>query len=142
MRKKIYILYLAIATLLIGSLFFSNIATIIGPEGEELTIKYTEKGLYLTLIIAATLGHVLAFFAMSVRMLQVRLCTLVALILVGFQIVLAIAFFQNKDSMVFSVTILFPLVASVLDFLAARGFFIEETKVIVSKKIREAKKSR
>ncbi len=140
MWKRIQVLYLAIATLLIGGLFFCNVATIIGPEGEVLTIKYTEKGLYLTLIIAATIGHVLAFFAMSVRMLQVRLCTLVALILIGFQIVLAVAFFQHRESMIFSVTILFPLVAAALDFLAARRFLIEETAAIALRKIKATQK--
>ena len=49
MWQRIQILYLAIAAALVGSLFFCNMATIIGPEGAEVTIGYHEKLPFLLL---------------------------------------------------------------------------------------------
>ena len=44
MWQRIQTLYFAIATGLVASMFFSNIATVIGPGGEELGIRYYENG--------------------------------------------------------------------------------------------------
>lgn len=129
MWTRIQVLYLAIATILTGALFFCNFATIIGPEGSEVSIGYHEKLPYLILNIMAFTAQVAAFACIKLRLLQMRVCIIAALLLVGFQIWIGVDFFLNRDAMVFSFTALFPLVGAFLDVLAARSIMLDEMMV-------------
>ena len=51
MWQRIQTLYLGIATALMFSMFFCTFATIAGPDGTEITIRYSEKLSYLSLMI-------------------------------------------------------------------------------------------
>lgn len=126
MWQKIQTLYIGIATALTVSMFFSRMATIIGPEGSELVIRYYEKVPYLVMLIMLLTAGICAIFSYKSRLLQARVCILTALMLLGFQIWLGIDFLRFRNDMVFSITLLFPLVSSALNIIAARGNLVDE----------------
>lgn len=142
MWQRIQTLYLAIATILIGTLFFSKFATIIGPEGESVEIMYHERVQYLLFIISLFLGNAIALFSFKSRMLQMRVCILAALLLIGFQVLLAVYYFAHRNEMVFSITAVFPIVTAILDVLAARAIALDEAMVQSSSRLRSSKKRR
>lgn len=121
------------------SMFFCTFATIIGPDGAEVTIRYSEKLSYLSLMIMIIIAHVAAVASFKVFFLQARVSVIAALLAIGFQIWLAIDIFTNRGEMSFSITALFPLVAAFLDTLAAKRSMVDEMTVMA---VRSAKKAR
>ncbi|MDE5732251.1 MAG: DUF4293 domain-containing protein [Bacteroidales bacterium] len=142
MWQRIQILYLGIATILTGALFFCNMAVIIGPDGAEETIGYHEKLPFLLLTIMAFTAHVAALASTRVRFLQMRVCIIAALLLAGFQIWLAVDFFAHKDEMVFSFTMTFPIAAAILDVMASRNIMLDEMMVLAHNRISKSKKKK
>ena len=125
MWKKIHTIYSILATLLSASMFFFSFATILGPEGAELKIMYYEKLPYLFMLIMLLAGGVCSVFTYRNGFLQARVCILTALMLIGFQIWLGIDFVRFHNDMVFSLTMMFPLVSAILDIIAARSALVD-----------------
>ena len=142
MWQRIQTLYLAIATALLASMFFCKFATVLGPDGAEVTIKYFEKVPYLVLLAVALAGNVFSLFAFKIRIPQMRVATVAALILLAFQIWIIVDVVRGWNEMVFSVTALFPLVAMVLDILAARNIMLDEAMVQSASRLRASKRRR
>ena len=142
MWQRIQTLYLGIATALIFSMFFCTFATIIGPDGSEVTIRYSEKLSYLTLLIMLITSHIAATASFKTFFLQARVSVIAGLLAIGFQIWLAIDFFLNRNVMTFSITVLFPLAAAFLDFMAAKRSMVDELTVQTVKSARKARKNR
>ena len=126
MWKRIQTIYLAISAGLITSMFFCRFATIIGPEGAEEVIRYYEKTPYLILLIMLITASIFTIATYRTRFLQARVCMLTALILAGFQIWLGIDFLMYRNEMVFSVTMLFPMAAAILDMMASKRIMTDE----------------
>ena len=72
MWQRIQTLYLGIATALMFSMFFCTFATIAGPDGAEITIRYSEKLSYLSLMIMTFIAHVAAVASFKAFFLQAR----------------------------------------------------------------------
>lgn len=142
MWQRIQTLYLAVATALLTSMFFCKFATILGPDGVEISIKYIEKVPYLVLLAVALAGNVFSLFAFKIRIPQMRVATVAALILLAFQIWIVVDVVRGWNEMVFSVTALFPLVAMVLDILAARNIMLDEAMVQSASRLRASKRRR
>ncbi len=142
MWQRIQTLYLGTATALIFSMFFCTFATIIGPEGADVTIRYSEKLSYLTLLIMLITSHIAATASFKAFFLQARVSVIAGLLAIGFQIWIAIDFFINRNAMVFNVTALFPLAAAALDFMAAKRSMVDEMTVQSVKSARKARKKR
>ena len=142
MWQRIQTLYLGTATALIFSMFFCTFATIIGPDGSDVTIRYSEKLSYLTLMIMLITSHIAATASFKAFFLQARVSVIAGLLAIGFQIWLAIDFFINRNAMVFNVTALFPLAAAALDFMAAKRSMVDEMTVQSVKSARKARKKR
>lgn len=142
MWQRIQTLYLAVATALLTSMFFCKFATILGPDGVEISIKYLEKVPYLVLLTVALAGNVFSLFAFKIRIPQMRVATVAALILLAFQIWIIVDVVRGWNEMVFSVTALFPLVAMVLDILAARNIMLDEAMVQSASRLRASKRRR
>lgn len=142
MWQRIQTLYLAVATALLTSMFFCKFATILGPDGVEISIKYVEKVPYLVLLAVALAGNVFSLFAFKIRIPQMRAATVAALILLAFQIWIIVDVVRGWNEMVFSVTALFPLVAMVLDILAARNIMLDEAMVQSASRLRASKRRR
>ena len=142
MWQRIQTLYLAVATALLTSMFFCKFATILGPDGVEISIKYVEKVPYLVLLAVALAGNMFSLFAFKIRIPQMRVATVAALILLAFQIWIIVDVVRGWNEMVFSVTALFPLVAMVLDILAARNIMLHEAMVQSASRLRASKRRR
>ena len=124
------------------SMFFCIFATIIGPDGAEITIAYREKLPYLVLMVMLITAHIAATASFKTFFLQARVSVIAGLLALGFQIWIAIDFFMNRNAMVFSVTALFPLAAAALDFMAAKRSMVDELTVQSVKTARKARKKR
>lgn len=142
MWQRIQTLYIAIATGLAAAMFFCNFATILGPEGDELTIRYYEKSSYLVLMIMILTAQICSLFSFKSWFLQARVCAISALLLIGFQIWLGIDFFRMRNDMVFNITGVFPIVAAILDMLAARAAMIDQLTLTTIGSERKARKVR
>lgn len=142
MRQRIQTLFLGISTAIIFSMFFCTFATIAGPEGTEVTIRYSEKLPYLTLLIMLITSHIAAVASYRTFFLQARVSTIAALLALGFQIWLAVDIIVNRNDMSFSFTALFPLIASFLDFAAAKKSMVDEMTIQAVKGVRKSRKNR
>ena len=129
MWQRIQTLYIGTATALTVSMFFARMATIIGPEGSELIIRYYEKVPYLVMLIMLLTAGICAIFSYKSRLLQARVCILTALMFLGFQIWLGVDFLRFRNDMVFSITMIFPICAAILNILAARSAIIDAMTV-------------
>ena len=148
MWQRIQTLYLAIATGLIISMFFCNAGTFIGADGSE-SIRYYEKTSYLMFLIMVVMANGIALFSFKARLLQMRITVISAILLLGLQIWLGVDFarFQigigtdtGSVKMIFSFTAIFPLIASILDFLAARSIALDEAMVQSAYRLRKSKR--
>lgn len=142
MWQRIQTLYLGVATALIFSMFFCIFATIAGPEGTEITIRYSEKMPYLVLMIMLITAHVAACASFKTFFLQARVSVIAGLLAIGFQMWLAIDFIINRNEMSFSITAMFPLAAAFLDMMAAKKSMVDEMTVQAIKSTRKAKRKR
>ena len=140
MWQRIQTLYLGIATALIFSMFFCIFATIIGPDGAEITIAYREKMPYLVLLIMLITAHIAATASYKTFLLQARVSIIAGLLAFGFQTWIGIDILRNMDDMSFSFTALFPLAAGVLDFMAAKRSMVDEMTVMAVKSAKKARK--
>lgn len=125
MWKRIQTLYLAISTGLIISLFFCRYATDLTLTGRESVIMYYEYMPYLLMLIMLLTANIFAVCSFKAPMLQARVSMISALISLGFMIWLGIEFLMYKNQMVFSVTMLFPLLIAFLDFIAGRNAMLD-----------------
>ena len=142
MWQRIQTLYLAIATALLASMFFCKFATIVGPQGNDLEIMYWEKIPYVTLLAISTIGNIFSLFAFKIRMPQMRVATGAAILLLAFQCWIVVDLARNCNEMSFSVTALFPLIAAILDIMAARSILLDEAMVQSSARLRASKRKR
>lgn len=142
MWKKIHTIYSILATLLSASMFFFSFATILGPEGVELKIMYYEKLPYLFMLIMLLAAGVCSIFTYRNGFLQARVCILTALMLIGFQIWLGVDFLRFRTDMVFSISAIFPIVAAILNVLAARGALVEGMTLQTAETVLKSKKKR
>lgn len=142
MWQRIQTLYLAIATALLASMFFCKFATIVGPQGNDLEIMYWEKIPYVTLLAISTIGNIFSLFAFKIRMPQMRVATGTAILLLAFQCWIVVDLARNWNEMSFSVTALFPLIAAILDIMAARSILLDEAMVQSSARLRASKRKR
>lgn len=142
MWQRIQTLYIGIATALTAALFFSRMATIIAPGGEELGIMYYEKLPYLIMLIMLLTAGICAIFSFKSWALQARVCMLSALMQIGFQIWLGVDFFRFRNDMVFSFTMLFPLVSAILNIMAARSALVDAMTLQAVKTTKKVRKNR
>ncbi len=143
MWQRVQTLYLAISTILVGIMLFSTKAVTVAGDGEiGDKLRFISYVPYLILIIIITLLHILALTTYRFRIFQMRTATLAALLCVAFQIWLAVDFFTTHSMVVFRLSSIFPLVAVILDMLAARGIMADELLVESAYHLRKARRER
>lgn len=142
MWQRIQTLFLGLALALTVALFFCNVSTVLGTDGAQLSIAYTERPLYLILTIICCLLLLCCLVSYKLRLLQFRITLLSALVLLGYQGILVYDYFVHRSEMVFSFTAVFPLVASILSFMAARKIFQDEIMVRAASRLRDTRKKR
>lgn len=142
MWQRLQTLYLCIATGLIVALFFSVKAFTLGPGGVhsvELTyIKYT---LYLILLILITILQLLAVFTFNARVFQMRTAVLSAILMIALQTWIGVDYFTADKEWIFKFTAVFPLVAAILNFIAARYILRDQLLVESVSHLRSRKKN-
>ena len=133
MWQRVQTLYLFLATALIAALFFCHKA------GD---VFYTDYWPYLVLLIVVAFLNVTSLTTYKHRIFQMRTATLSAIILLGLQIWLVVDFIKTHNNPVFTVTAVFPIVAMILNLLAARGILADELLVRNSNRLRAAKRNK
>jgi len=133
MWQRIQTLYLLLATGLVASLFFCTKA------GD---ITYTEYWPYLILLLVTGFLQVMALTTWKHRVFQMRTAVLSAIILVALQGWLVYDFIDTHNTPAFSVTAVFPIVATILDFMAARSILADELMVRSASRLRAAKRKK
>ena len=99
MWQRIQTLYLGLAAAIVFAMFFCTFATIIGPDGTKITIVYSEKIAYLSLMIMMFIAQVAAAASFKAFFLQARVAVIAGLLAIGFQIWLGIDILRNMDGM-------------------------------------------
>ena len=133
MWQRIQTLYLILATGLVAALFFCTKA------GD---ITYTEYWPYAILLIVIAFLQVMATTTWKHRIFQMRTASLAAIILIGLQAWLVVDFITTHNDPVFHVTAVFPVVAAILDFLAARSILADAMLVRSADRLRAAKRKK
>ena len=133
MWQRIQTLYLFLATGLVVSLLLSNKA-----DG----VPFYEYWPYAVLIMITSFLQLMALTTYKHRIFQMRTAVLSAIILVGLQGWLVYDFISTHNDPVFSVTAVFPIVAVILDFLAARDILADELLVRSADRLRAAKRKK
>ena len=134
MWKRIQTLYLAISTGLTASLFFCRYATDMTLTGNESVIMYYEYIPYLLMLIMLLTADIFAICSFKSPMLQARISMISALVSLGFMVWLGFEFLMYKEQMVFSVTMLFPLLIAFLNFLAGRSAILDGLTIHVARR--------
>lgn len=142
MIQRIQTLFLIAAAGLIAALLFMPMSHIMPVDniGEEIIIRYTEKYEMMTFLIVTLVLSLVAIFLYKNRPFQMRVCILNMLILVAFQIWLMVLFFRYKSDMIFSISIVFPIVAAILTYLAFRYIARDEAMVAAASRLRGPRK--
>ena len=141
MWQRIKSLYLGVSTVLLFILFFNDAYTVAAPDGLQyvkyLQIQKPYFGILLGILFAMTL---LALVTFKVRILQMRLSTLAGLVALGMTGWLAYYYFTAPENVTFKWTVIFPFIAAICDFLAARGCFQDQLMVESAYRVRESRK--
>lgn len=142
MWQRLQTLYLCLAAGFVVALFFSVKAFTLGPGGvhaAELTyVKYTP---YLILLILITILQLLAVFTFNARVFQMRTAVLSAILMIALQAWIGVDYFTADKEWIFKFTAVFPLVAAILNFIAARLILRDQLLVESVSHLRSRKKN-
>ena len=144
---RIQSLFLTIAAGLLISMFF---APMIRFVGEDTVIRFVEvaafKGFTLTTIfqLVCAVLSIVTLVSFKNRIRQIRLCNLNTLILIAYQIILAVYFFQRDTKLgedaLFTVPCIFPICAAIITFIAMRYIARDEAMVMAASRLRSGKR--
>ena len=141
MWQRIQTLYLAIATGLIVSMFFTLKAVIPAADGGIAeSFRYVSYWPYLILLVVITILDILALTGWKFRIFQMRTAILAALVTLALQAWLAVDYFTAAEGLVFRVTAVFPIVAVILDLLAARKIYADQLLVESMSRLRSSRR--
>lgn len=139
MIQRIQTLFLTIAAGLVISMFFIPMVTFAGGSTKIWYYEYTPT--MILLIVTAVLSLV-NIFSYKNRLFQIRVCNLNALILLGFQIFMAVRFFQREPEMIYSIAAVFPIAAAILTFIGMRYVARDEALVRSASHLRDTRRKK
>ena len=126
---------LAISAFLMLSLLWSRLCYTVDMDGVEYSIKFTEHVQFLIFTLITFALCIAAICYCKQYILQIRVCIINIIILLGYQIWLVVAFFQLKSAYTFTISALFPLVCIILIILAIR-FSWKDASVVIARDFR------
>ena len=145
MIQRIQSLYLLAVAALMAAAVFTPLAYFAAGVEEYKLYAFTLQGaqesysrIYMGVIVAlAAIIPFVNIFLFKNRLLQIRLCAVELMLLVGSAIFMAIYYFLSNrmfsqlefSAHGFHIAIIFPLIALVLDYLAMRAIFRDEMLV-------------
>ncbi len=103
-------------------------------------ISFVSYWPYLVLLVIITILNVLALTTWKFRVFQVRTTVLTALFTLALQAWLVVDFIVTGNDPLFHVPAIFPIVAVILDVMAARGIWADELMVRSSSRLRSSKR--
>ena len=145
MIQRIQSLYLLAVAALMAAAVFTPLAYFAAGVEEYKLYAFTLQGaqesystIYMGVIVAlAAIIPFVNIFLFKNRLLQIRICAVELMLLVGSAIFMAIYYFLSNrmfsqlefSTHGFHIAIIFPLIALVLDYLAMRAIFRDEMLV-------------
>lgn len=142
MWQRLQTLYLCLATGLVVVLFFSVKAFTLGPGGvHAVELTYVKHTPYLILLILITILQLLAVFTFNARVFQMRTAVLSAILMIALQAWIGVDYFTADKEWIFKFTAVFPLVAAILNFIAARYILRDQLLVESVSHLRSRKKN-
>lgn len=132
MIQRIQTLFLLAASGLQFSMLFSRMAFSVNES-----VKYTD---IITLLIMIVVTFLISFFTIFLyrhRMVQIRMCTLNSLILLGLQGFIIWMFVVRPEGSVFTISAVFPVVSAILVFTALRYIARDEAMVRSTSRLRK-----
>lgn len=145
MIQRIQTLYLLAVAALMATAIFTPLAYFAAGVEEYKLYAFSLQGaqesystIYMGVIVAlAAIIPFVNIFLFKNRLLQIRLCAVELMLLVGSAIFMAIYYFLSNrmfsqlefSAHGFHIAIIFPLIALVLDYLALRAIFRDEMLV-------------
>lgn len=143
MWQRVQTLYLAISTILIAVMLFSNEAVCIGSDGAVAdAIRFTDKVSHLIMLIIILLLNFMALTIVKHRVFQMRTAVLAAIITLALQIWIVLDYFSIHEVYVFKLPAIFPVVCIILDVLAARAILADQLLVESSGSLRKSRAER
>lgn len=136
MWQRLQTLYFGIATLIVASLFWSDAAKAVGPDGTVENISFTGNTIYLIWLVLLIVLQVLSLGGYKWRMRQFRVVIVTGIMCLAFQGWLVYDYVRLHDEVVFSWTALLPVVAGILDFFGARNILLDEAIVQSANRLR------
>lgn len=97
---------------------------------------------YVVLLVLGGLCNLLPVFMFKHRMIQMRIVIFGAVVLLGLQIWMAFDYFTAADNVEFNYSMVVPIIAAILDFLAVRGIMSDELLVRSAGRLRSARKKK
>lgn len=125
MWQRIQTLYLLIASALLALMYFDPFSTA-----------------HIILFSVGLALQLLALLTYKLRALQFRLTTLAALILLGLQVWLVVAYLSAEIKPELHLSQVFPIIAAILDGLAVRGILADEFLVRSASRLRSSKRNK
>lgn len=143
MWQRVQTLYLAISTILIAVMLFSNEAVCLGSDGAVAdAIRFTDKVSHLIMLIIILLLNFMALTIVKHRVFQMRTAVLAAIITLALQIWIVLDYFSIHEVYVFKIPAIFPVVCIILDVLAARAILADQLLVESSGSLRKSRAER
>ncbi|MBQ7468340.1 MAG: DUF4293 family protein [Bacteroidales bacterium] len=143
MWQRVQTLYLAISTILIAVMLFSNEAVCLGADGAVAdAIRFTDKVSHLIMLIIILLLNFMALTIVKHRVFQMRTAVLAAIITLALQIWIVLDYFSIHEVYVFKLPAIFPVVCIILDVLAARAILADQLLVESSGSLRKSRAER
>ena len=125
MWQRIQTLYMAIALVIIG-----------------IAIANVEYVPFIILLSIGAAANLIPLFCFKHRMLQLRILIFGAVVLFCLQVWMGWQYFTTENTGGFNYATVVPIIAVILDVLAARGVFSDELIVRSSDRLRAAKRKK
>ena len=122
-------LFLGVAALLVAMAACEMCSVeLLCTDGDVVSIRFTDSIAFIVLMAVPFVLNIIGICNFRRPAVQLRMATVSLIILVAFQIWVAVFFFRMKDVYVFSIATVYPVVCAILDFLAARTCVSELSK--------------
>jgi len=96
------------------------------------SIKFIDKSQFLIFIFTNFALSVITIAYFKVRMMQIRLCIMNSLLLLGFQIWIVVEYFKLNSVYTFTIFSIFPVISIILLLLAIRYIGRDEASAIAN----------
>ena len=142
---RIQTVLVIICSFLLLSHFWSQFCFVVDADGVREGVKFIDKPQYLIFTLVTFVLSVLIVAYRKARILQIRLCIMEILILLGYQgwILVDLLSLRKQFSPVFTLAAIFPLVCIILLLISIRSIWRDEAAAMlgeVSRKARRHKK--